>query len=291
MTTPSSKETSLMSECRQLIAFYDERGWNWESALAFTMCRDLFGESVRIHPIEGYRCYRYPEEGIVENPATWTKATHVISDALAEAQRQQAEKVFGLSSARIVEDALIAAGLIASRLPAAAAPDESQKPVPAKLPEAAAEELIPERTLIRTRGWNHLGQGAAEAIKRHIIAAYREGQQDAESKLAAAQPDGPPESQLVDAQIRIRELERELRDAKLAQPDGWIAVTPDIKSETLCLVCTWEPELRLVRRGSKGRWFEIGSGKIYHDSDMHAVLPSASWPPISLPTPPVQEKP
>ena len=53
------KQTPLMKECRALIAFYDENGWNWESALAFTLTRDLFGSRMRIHPIEGYRCYPY----------------------------------------------------------------------------------------------------------------------------------------------------------------------------------------------------------------------------------------
>lgn len=58
----------LMQECRDLIAFYDARGWNWESALAFTLCRDLFGGFygyMRCHPIEGYRCYPYPKRRVV----------------------------------------------------------------------------------------------------------------------------------------------------------------------------------------------------------------------------------
>jgi hypothetical protein len=55
------KDTPLMAEARELIAFYDARGWNWESALGFVLCRDLFGERMRIHPIEGYRCYPYPK--------------------------------------------------------------------------------------------------------------------------------------------------------------------------------------------------------------------------------------
>lgn len=52
----------LREECRELIAFYDERGWDWTSALAFTLTRDLFGSRMRVHPIEGYRCYPYPKE-------------------------------------------------------------------------------------------------------------------------------------------------------------------------------------------------------------------------------------
>jgi hypothetical protein len=56
------KQTALMQEARDLIAFYDKRGWNWESALAFTLCKDLFGSThIRCHPIEGYRCYPYPK--------------------------------------------------------------------------------------------------------------------------------------------------------------------------------------------------------------------------------------
>jgi hypothetical protein len=57
------KDTALMTEARELIAFYDERGWNWEDALSFTLCRELFGSGFRIHPIEGYRCYPYPKRG------------------------------------------------------------------------------------------------------------------------------------------------------------------------------------------------------------------------------------
>lgn len=53
----------IMDEARALIAFYDKRGWDWESALAFTLCRDLFnsGGGFRCHPIEGYRCYPFPK--------------------------------------------------------------------------------------------------------------------------------------------------------------------------------------------------------------------------------------
>ena len=56
-----SKDSPLMKEARELVSFYDERGWNWESALAFIMCKDLFGSAMRVHPIEGYRCYPYPK--------------------------------------------------------------------------------------------------------------------------------------------------------------------------------------------------------------------------------------
>ena len=55
-------ETPLMSEARELIAFYDERGWNWESALAFILSRNLFGSRMRCHPIEGWRCYPFPKK-------------------------------------------------------------------------------------------------------------------------------------------------------------------------------------------------------------------------------------
>ena len=54
-------DTKLMQECRDLIAFYDANGWNWENALSFTMCREIFGHGFRAHPIEGYRCYPFPK--------------------------------------------------------------------------------------------------------------------------------------------------------------------------------------------------------------------------------------
>ena len=34
---------ALTQEARELIAFYDERGWNWTSALAFVLTRSMFG--------------------------------------------------------------------------------------------------------------------------------------------------------------------------------------------------------------------------------------------------------
>lgn len=37
-----------MREARELVRFYDARGWNWESALAFVLCRDIFGGGVRM---------------------------------------------------------------------------------------------------------------------------------------------------------------------------------------------------------------------------------------------------
>jgi hypothetical protein len=37
------KDTALMTEARDLIAFYDAHGWNWECALSFVLCKDLFG--------------------------------------------------------------------------------------------------------------------------------------------------------------------------------------------------------------------------------------------------------
>lgn len=44
-----------MQEARELIAFYDERGWDWTSALAFTLCRRLFGDFRIAKPLEdGY---------------------------------------------------------------------------------------------------------------------------------------------------------------------------------------------------------------------------------------------
>jgi hypothetical protein len=52
---------ALMHEARQLVKFYDANGWDWTSALAFTLCRDMFGHNMRVHPIEGYRCYPYPK--------------------------------------------------------------------------------------------------------------------------------------------------------------------------------------------------------------------------------------
>lgn len=39
----------LMKEARELIAYYDERGWDWSAALAFTMCREMFGSGFRIY--------------------------------------------------------------------------------------------------------------------------------------------------------------------------------------------------------------------------------------------------
>ena len=54
-------DNALTKEARDLIAFYDANGWNWESALAFTLCRDICGDRMRIHPIDGYRCYPYPK--------------------------------------------------------------------------------------------------------------------------------------------------------------------------------------------------------------------------------------
>lgn len=55
-------DTDLMREARELIDFYDSRGSNWESALAFVLCREMFGVGVRVHPADGYRCYLYPKE-------------------------------------------------------------------------------------------------------------------------------------------------------------------------------------------------------------------------------------
>ena len=37
-----------MNEARELIAFYDERGWDWTTALAFVLCRQLFGVNFSI---------------------------------------------------------------------------------------------------------------------------------------------------------------------------------------------------------------------------------------------------
>lgn len=42
-------DTPLMAEARELIAFYDERERNWESALAFTLCRDVLGNRLGIY--------------------------------------------------------------------------------------------------------------------------------------------------------------------------------------------------------------------------------------------------
>ena len=33
----------MMKEARELITYFDERGWDWTSALAFTLCRSMFG--------------------------------------------------------------------------------------------------------------------------------------------------------------------------------------------------------------------------------------------------------
>ena len=56
-------DSSLMREARELIEFYDANGWNWENALSFTLCREMFGVGFRCHPIEGYRCYEFPKKG------------------------------------------------------------------------------------------------------------------------------------------------------------------------------------------------------------------------------------
>ena len=60
----------------------------------------------------------------------------------------------------------------ASRLPAAAAPDESQKPVPAKLPEAAPEELCErlQKALTRFRYESSTGRGQRGLMQHHIDA-------------------------------------------------------------------------------------------------------------------------
>lgn len=55
-------EPKLKDEARQLIAFYDKRGWDWTSALGFILTRGMFQTGFRIHPIEGYRCYPYPKK-------------------------------------------------------------------------------------------------------------------------------------------------------------------------------------------------------------------------------------
>lgn len=65
----SMNTAKLRDECRALIAFYDEKGWDWTSALAFTLTRDLFGSRMRVHPVEGYRCYLYPKVRTNGEPA------------------------------------------------------------------------------------------------------------------------------------------------------------------------------------------------------------------------------
>jgi hypothetical protein len=53
-------ETRLQAECRELIAFYDERGKDWTSALAFTLCLRLFGKDFMIgRREEGYYIVRH----------------------------------------------------------------------------------------------------------------------------------------------------------------------------------------------------------------------------------------
>jgi hypothetical protein len=49
----------------------------------------------------------------MENQATWTETVKVIETAIAEANRQQEAQICGLSTARIVHDALEKAGLLA----------------------------------------------------------------------------------------------------------------------------------------------------------------------------------
>lgn len=48
----------------------------------------------------------------MENPATWNEATKVISEALGKAATAKDEGVVGLSTARIIHDALQASGLL-----------------------------------------------------------------------------------------------------------------------------------------------------------------------------------
>lgn len=40
------KVGAVQEEARELIAFYDARGWDWTNALTFTLCRDLFGSGI-----------------------------------------------------------------------------------------------------------------------------------------------------------------------------------------------------------------------------------------------------
>lgn len=48
----------------------------------------------------------------MENPATWDRATRVVADALAHADRAQAEGYVGLSTAGQIVHALREAGLL-----------------------------------------------------------------------------------------------------------------------------------------------------------------------------------
>ena len=41
---------SIKQEASELIGFYEARGWDWTSALAFILCRNLFGKDFRIIP-------------------------------------------------------------------------------------------------------------------------------------------------------------------------------------------------------------------------------------------------
>lgn len=50
----------------------------------------------------------------MENPATWNRATKVISDALSGSLMQQHSGIFGYSPARIIHDALEKEGLLKS---------------------------------------------------------------------------------------------------------------------------------------------------------------------------------
>lgn len=47
-------DSVLMAEARELIAFYDKHGWNWESALGFTLCRDALGNRLGIYDPQTY---------------------------------------------------------------------------------------------------------------------------------------------------------------------------------------------------------------------------------------------
>lgn len=48
----------------------------------------------------------------MENPSTWTKLEKTIYEAIREAEDQRARRVIGLSTTRIIADALRREGLV-----------------------------------------------------------------------------------------------------------------------------------------------------------------------------------
>jgi hypothetical protein len=48
----------------------------------------------------------------MENPATWGRAEHVVSEALAQSDKNRLERRMGFSTTRLITDALRREGLL-----------------------------------------------------------------------------------------------------------------------------------------------------------------------------------